>query len=423
MTDTVGSYLLQSTLAGKHADGTPFYRTAEHLVEVVPHDLDLTGKAEARVELAHSRVVFEIGVTEDASNAYEGTYIAYAQVWGKHFLSGKDVAVAWAQARVDPAPAANGATIVSLDVDARWLLKAAAVGPFTLKDVQIHEAHTLDLVAQADVLSVGHSREVGAALNGTLASLRATGYTGDVTEAMLMGPRPASFVARMANASAANGDHKLVLVHGYCTERNPFLDAYDWTDGIFFLDAKASRSNDEFVNLLMAFIQGAGGNPSSYSMVGHSQGGMAQLHAYHFYWSGIDTKDSGRKIQSLATPYQGCSGLAALNAVGPLIGGCGDNTDLGRDGATNWLSQISAESRKEMYYYTTEGSPKQCSGLTNMFIKKPNDGVTEVVFASLDGGNFMGHTLGECHGHNMKYPASFLNADRNKEMNDASARP
>lgn len=420
-----GAYLLQSALSGKHADGTPFYRSAEHVVEVVPHDMDLTGKVSAKMDLVHGRVVLDIGVQEDTGNNYEGTYIAYTQVWGRHLLTGKEVAVAWAQARVDPttdaAQAVGGNAVLSLNVDTRWFLQAGAVGPITLKDVQVHEAHTLDVVAEAAEIQVGHTAAFAAALNATLAQLRAKGLTGQEQpdEAMLMGPRPASLQAR----NATNGGHKLVLIHGYCTEANPFLDAYDWTNGIFFLDAKASRSNDDFAQRVLNFIETDGGNPSSYSTVGHSQGGMVQLHLYHFYWTGIDQAGSGRKIQSLATPYQGAGGMGALNALGSLLGSCGDNVDLGRDGAVQWLSQISAQSRGEMYYYTTEGYPKACSGLTNMFIKKPNDGVTEIVYASLDGGNFLGNTKGECHARNFAYPPSFLNSGRNKEMNDNSARP
>jgi len=361
-------------------------------------------------------------------NNYEGTYIAYTQVWGRQLLTGKAVPVAWAQARVDPvgadaaAQAVGGNAALQLSVDARWFLQAGAVGPITLKDVQVHEAHTMDIVAEADEIEVGHTVAFAAALNATLAQLRAKGLNGQEQpdEAMLMGPRPANMLRSRANGT--NGDHKLVLVHGYCTERNPFLDAYDWTDGIFFLDAKASRSNDDFAQRVLNFIETDGGNPSSYSTVGHSQGGMVQLHLYNFYWTGIDNDGAGRKIQSLATPYQGSGGLAALNAIGPLIGGCGDNVDLGRDGAVQWLAQISPESRAQMYYYTTEGSPKACSGLTNMFIKKPNDGVTENIYAELVGGNFLGNTKGECHAYNFDYPPSFLNTDRNKEMNDNSAR-
>jgi hypothetical protein len=307
-------------------------------------------------------------------------------------------------------------------VDLKWLLKAGAAGPFTVKDVQIREAHTMDIVAAADEVTVTMTITQAALLNKTLAAVSSLGYNNiDVDEKMLMGPRPANMPLSIKMNSSAT--HNLVLVHGYCTERNPFEEAYSgWTDPLFFFDNKASRSNDEFSNLVLDFIVSSG-NPDSYSTAGHSQGGMVQLHMYHFYWTGIDNNGEGRKIQSLATPYNGCSGLAAMNSLSWLFGGCGDNTDLSVNGAANWLSQISTASRVEMYYYYTQGKSKQCSALTNMFIKKPNDGVTEVQYASLPGGNFLGMSNDECHGYNFAFPPSFLNQARDKEINDNSARP
>ena len=42
-------------------------------------------------------------------------------------------------------------------------------------------------------------------------------------------------------------------------------------------------------------------------LVGHSQGGLAALHLRSFYWSGLDLVSGGRVLQSVGSPYQGCS--------------------------------------------------------------------------------------------------------------------
>ena len=53
---------------------------------------------------------------------------------------------------------------------------------------------------------------------------------------------------------------------------------------------------------------------------------------------------------------------------------------------------------------------------------KPNDGTTEMTYATLTGGNHRSHTIGQCHVDGMNWPASYWDHTRNAEMNSQAAR-
>lgn len=141
-------------------------------------------------------------------------------------------------------------------------------------------------------------------------------------------------------------------------------------------------------------------------------------------------KQGERKLQSLGTPYQGNSGAGFWAEVLDSLdeNGCGSQEDLTRDGAQMWLSGIASHAAENMYYYTTQYDKGglfgkgYCNKLTNAVLSSPNDGVTENAYADLEGGNFQGNTVGQCHIDGMNWPASYLDVERNKEMNAAAAR-
>jgi len=163
-----------------------------------------------------------------------------------------------------------------------------------------------------------------------------------------------------------------------------------------------------------------------YSAAGYSQGGMAITHLSNFYWSGLDTPTNGRVLQSVVTPYQGSSAAGTTASLGKLFGvGCGTVNDLTKDGANLWLSGISTATRASVYfYYVTydESTSKFCNQATNMFLTKPNDGVTELQYAPLSGGVDCGRKSGWCHALNMKFAPAFSDSSRNQEMNSKAAR-
>lgn len=186
------------------------------------------------------------------------------------------------------------------------------------------------------------------------------------------------------NTSAVNGG-KLILLHGYCADKNPFaVHPEDWTNAIYFLRPKVSMPHDEYAQRVVQFA--ADNGLSSYGLVGHSQGGIVTLHSLNYYHTGLDNAVGPRKIQSLASPYRGNSAAGSTADMGKVwrlcsfvtlkvFGlGCGSNNDMSIDGAALWMAGISAASIAQANYYTTvydKGGPLgqgYCNMLTNALL-------------------------------------------------------
>jgi len=244
-----------------------------------------------------------------------------------------------------------------------------------------------------------------------------------ITEKMSVGPRPAKF-SKPNNASAAAGG-KLLLVHGYCSA--PVWPPQDFTEAVVFEDFSKSRSNDQFALL----IKKLGDNYPSFSIAAHSQGGLASLHLHTYYWSALESSSQGRMIQSVGSPYRGCSLAGTLADVGWFFGfGCGSQFDLSTDGASLWYSKIPKQStgpEKEVYYYTTIYDDSwwisgYCVTGANYILYTPNDGTCEIKYSKLTSGNALGTTVGQCHISGMRYPGQTYDAKRNKEINALASR-
>ena len=181
-----------------------------------------------------------------------------------------------------------------------------------------------------------------------------------------------------------------------------------------FLDLSANRSHDQFAQLIGSRADLAGF--SSFGVVGHSQGGCAALHLFTYYTSGLDHATGGRRIQSLATPYQGTP-LASLGFFT-----CGTNSNLTPSGAATWLAGIPTWARAEVSYWTTSNSGSACNVLASLLLADPEDGTVERSRGQLPGANSMGHVTGWCHTTGMSQPAGYLDATRNAQMNAEAAR-
>lgn len=167
----------------------------------------------------------------------------------------------------------------------------------------------------------------------------------------------------------------------------------------------------------------------SYSIVGHSQGGLASLHLKTYYWSGLDTVGSGRSIQSVGSPYLGCSLAGSLAGIGELFGaGCGTNFDLSTDGASLWIAKIPKEPQNAIYYWNTINTESwfsftSCVTASGLVLYTPNDGTCEIKFSKPPlGGTWMGTKQAWCHTSGMNYPPQCTDKTRNTEMNSKAAR-
>merc|ERR1712000_64702 len=102
------------------------------------------------------------------------------------------------------------------------------------------------------------------------------------------------------------------------------------------------------------------------------------------------------------------------------------NFDLSHEGAALWNAGIEETTRGDVWSYLTmwkdTGLVKYCNLATNLVLKWPNDGVSEVEYGPLDGAHNLGITQGECHTVDMKWPPQYTDNPRNDEMNAKAAR-
>jgi pimeloyl-ACP methyl ester carboxylesterase len=205
-----------------------------------------------------------------------------------------------------------------------------------------------------------------------------------------------------------------MLVHGYCSGGS-IWPAADFTQPkLEFLDPNQNRTHDQFAQLIDQRAKNAG--LGSFGVVGHSQGGPAALHLLTYYSSGLDESLGARRIQSVASPYQGTP-LASLGSFA-----CGVNNDMTPSGAATWLAGIPSWARSQVFYWTVSNSGSACNFFTGLLLTDPEDGTVEQFRGQLPGANNMGHVVGWCHTTGMSNPACYTDHARNQAMNAAAAR-
>ncbi|MBS0464826.1 MAG: conditioned medium factor [Proteobacteria bacterium] len=396
----VGNYLAQVQVESVGPDGQRQIRTAEHIVPIVAQTLQMRSEQAVGLASAPGRVEISLPASETSGR---GHYRAYAEVWGTG-SGGKMVPVAWISGMTERS--GNG---FPLGLDQRWVARASAHAPFELRNVRIEDPDNFVTLAAAS--------HMGLSLPPVPQSV-ATQAQAAPDEAMTMGPRPAA-----APVHTMGTGSKLLLVHGYCSSL--VWPASQFSNAAVFSDPNANRTNDQFALKILAF----GNSWHDYGIVAHSQGGLASLHLYTYYWSGLDYVTSGsRLIQSVGSPYQGTNLAGVLASIGSWFGvGCGSNSSLTYSGASAWLAGIPTANRAKVNYYTTSFTtywwrPSWCNAGAELVLDDPNDGVTEYAYDQLPGAVNRGHTYGQCHTTNMDYPAQYLDSSRNATMNANAAR-
>ena len=392
-----GDYVVQVQVQGRTPDGSPFLRTAEHLVPVIDNPLTFGGSSAAvGRSIDEHRIAIDLGV---ASRQHQGYVRAHAQVWGH--IGRELVPVAWIGGMVS---AANP----TLSLDSRWIGLSGAQAPFELRELRLEDAaHFIPLVRQSRIaLDLG---ELPAS------AMRAPD---EIDESMRMGPRPEGL------GTGARSGPRLLLVHGYCSGDawGPVLGQF--SSATRFLDLNQNRTHDQFAQRIRNFGQ----QFSSFGIVAHSQGGAASTHLYTYYWSGLDSATGARLIQSVGTPYQGTPLAGNLAAIGSVFGaGCGSNSNLTTSGASAWLSGIPSWARAKVNYHTTSFATAwwrydYCSLATDLFLSDPEDGVVERSRGQLSGAVNRGHKTGWCHTTEMRDPGQVRDSSRNATMSSTAAR-
>ncbi len=396
----VGDYVAQARVEGKSGD-VDVVRTAEHLIPVISDQVAL---GSAAVQLSDSKTAGRVSIRVPVSSNNPGQhYRAYAQLWGAD-ANKNPIAIAWVGGMVTPK---NG--VAELELDTRWIARAGAGAPFSLRQLRLEDPDHFVTVVQADELAITDKIAPVSLMKSV-----------QIDEAMTMGLRPAPLDGEFTNRGVGS---QLLLVHGYCSGN--VWNVPNFTGASIFQDLSQNRSNDAFALRIAAF----GNTWNSYGIVAHSQGGMASLHLYNYYWSGLDNAVGGRLIQSVGTPYKGTNLAGVLAALGGIFGvGCGSNTDLTYTGAANWLAGISTASRAKVNYHTTSfkltnwWTNDYCNFASDLVLGDPEDGTTEQANGQLSGGVNRGHVTGQCHTDGMRDPAQTRDAGRNATMNANAAR-
>lgn len=393
--DEAGVYAVRVVARGVMRDGTRGVLSTQHAV-VVDRPVKALGAARC--------VVGEDGV-EVRFDGDDRRVVLGAQVWGMR--DGVEVPVCFV-ARV-----CDGER--SLVIDRGWVdLAGVDEGSLALREVRVHDAGSMRAVLVVD--------RVGLDARVPVREARAL----SVTDAMRFGARPVvveSDVAGAVGAGVGVGGHRLLLVHGYCSDGNPF-PVSDFGDAAVFHDPGVSRSHDAFALEMLAQTQSL----KSFGVAAHSQGAMAALHLYTFYFSPMDwARDGDRLIQSVGAPYQGTALAGNAAVLGDIFGfGCGVNDDMTYGGSASWLSLIPSWARDDVWYWTTSFEDRPfafdyCNFVTDLLLDDPDDGVIERSAGQLSGATNMGHLEGWCHTTGMRDPAQCTDGTRNAQI-DAEAK-
>ena len=297
-------------------------------------------------------------------------------------------------------------------------------------DVTVEEAIVSDpedgyhiLAKLEDVHFTGIASNEGRCHLRELLSKPPTAEEADINDEMRQGRPPDLEGSKRGLRRLQTGAQKKILVHGYCSP-NPFPSTHV-SYAIPFVVSGSGKNNwsqDEFARNIyyFAIINGI----TSCGTIAHSQGGLATLHLYTYYWSCLDsTPQSGSKrMQSIGSPYNG-SPLGNLAALGTVFGqGCGYVNDLTTDGASAWLNNIPTWARNKMSFYTTSFTDNwlsydYCHLASDVLLGDPDDGAVEKEKGQLSGATNMGHKQGWCHSSGMQDPSQTTDLSRNLQMN------
>ena len=273
-----GIYKSLVKVIGQLSDGTNFIRSLWYVFSVVHPSIEFTGKVRGSLhthEISQSDIVdFNIDVNWDGSDL---TYRAFAQVWGRG-PNKQEIPVAWISGLVDVRKrkfCLFKCHYVHMQLDSRWLELANAKPPLTLKSVTLEEIKSFITLTKSDTLEVTADRK----LKKWSPSLQAEDI--EIDWEMKEGYNP----YRMKKMDNVTGTGQILLLHGYCAQRNGFLlDHFD--NYLLYKNYNQNKLHDEYARAVLDFL--AENGSTRFSAVGHSQGGPVALHLYTYYQTGLD---------------------------------------------------------------------------------------------------------------------------------------
>ena len=269
-------------VSGASEDEVRMYRTIAHLITPALQQLFSNGKVSVSSMYTHpatnsQMVKFTIPVRILKTHV-GNNYRYFTEVWGTD-ANGTEKAVCWitglTDVQLDNSTEDNKYYNGHFDIemDTNWMIITETLFPLHFRNFSIEETSGFVELVQNDRMEIDHDPWL---LQWT-ANKRPEEVK--ITREMMEGYNPALYNSEQIINS------KLLLVHGYCSSGDAF-PTDEFTDYAVFRDYEQSHNTDEFAQLIDQYARSQ--DIDAYSIVAHSQGGMAALHLFAYYHSGLD---------------------------------------------------------------------------------------------------------------------------------------
>ena len=276
-----GNYTVQLEVTGVDKEsGYEFARSLSSTLSVAAPSLNVTGSIFS--DLYHHPVtgneiiLIQVEVKWDPQSG--DTYRGYAEVYatGK---GGVSVPVAWVGGLLQVKQASSSLYMLQFELDSRWLVLANATFPLTLHNLTFEEIDGfIEVVKVKQILKVSASSPLIAQWRPMMKASEV-----DITYEMRNGYSPyrgKNYESKSSKSTAAT-----VLVHGFCAPFPPFPSG-QFTNPVVFEHLLESHTIHDFAKLLISFTANRG--LQRFSIVAHSQGGMAALHMLTYFNTPLD---------------------------------------------------------------------------------------------------------------------------------------
>ena len=258
------------------------FRTVTHVVysaleSILQHSKPSISKTYSHPVTNSEMVKFTVPVRILKTHT-RNNYRYFTEVWGTD-VNGTEKAICWITGLTDiqldnsteDNKYYNGH--FDLDMNTNWMIITETLFPLHFRNFSIEETSGFVELVQNDRMEIDHDPW----LFQWTASKRPEDVK--ITREIMEGYSPALYNSEQVTNS------KLLLVHGYCSSDDPF-STDEFTNYAVFRDYDQSRDTDEFAQLIDQYARSQ--DIDAYSIVAHSQGGMAALHLLTYYHSGLD---------------------------------------------------------------------------------------------------------------------------------------
>lgn len=438
MLNQSGENIVVADVEALLSNGSKVNRTVIFPIVIPPDTSDISSIATTKI-LDRIRIEIDLEISKPPQKRYA---LVYAEVWTNN-SDEKPKPISWISGMSQSELNAARKPVLSLILDARWMAISKAVShKLRLKNVRIQDPNTFAVLAQKDFVDI------------TLSSLPSSVYQKaseiEIDDDLLKGFGDISIDDHVVNESSivsrnsttknrSPSDGGILLVHGYCDNNSAWPHAH-FDDGPTerFNNASAGISNNAFA---LEILNQANSHFSDwFSVVAHSQGGMAATHLHAFYQSHLGHPNIERIIQTVGTPYQGNQFMDFyyFDPIGWIVNlfnlaPCEPVFELTTLGAFLWRISIPTTTAKKVHYYRTTHRVAtgffdhlqfwrwKC-GISSYFLLGRDDGVVTTSKGHFGRANSHGVTRGQCHTEGYRYMDQKDDISRNEIM-DKKGRP